>query len=135
MKTCPYCGKEYSDDAASCAIDQQPLIRLIASPERKEGSCDGHKGSLFWQAFNALGRIIGFGFTIVGGIFALSGLWLVLDHNATIGINGVPSRDPWIKGLVLVVGLLVSSVGVLLLISRRYRPDLGDSPFSKRKHR
>jgi hypothetical protein len=25
MKTCSYCGKEYSDDAEVCAIDQQPL--------------------------------------------------------------------------------------------------------------
>ena len=26
MKTCPYCGKEFPDDAAVCAIDQTPLI-------------------------------------------------------------------------------------------------------------
>ena len=25
MKQCTYCGKEYSDEAALCAIDQQPL--------------------------------------------------------------------------------------------------------------
>jgi hypothetical protein len=25
MKTCPYCGKEYPDDAVVCAIDQTPL--------------------------------------------------------------------------------------------------------------
>jgi uncharacterized RDD family membrane protein YckC len=25
MKKCPYCGKEYSDEVAFCAIDQQPL--------------------------------------------------------------------------------------------------------------
>lgn len=25
MKKCPYCGKEYPDDATVCAIDQEPL--------------------------------------------------------------------------------------------------------------
>ena len=25
MKTCPYCGAEYPDDARACAIDQTPL--------------------------------------------------------------------------------------------------------------
>ena len=26
MKKCTYCGKEYPDDAAVCAVDQQPLV-------------------------------------------------------------------------------------------------------------
>jgi hypothetical protein len=87
----------------------------------------------YWRSFNVAARIVGTGFLLVGGIFVLWGLSLVLDPKATIGVDGVPSTDPWIKASVLVVGLVVCGLGVLLLISRRYRPDLGDSPFTRRK--
>ena len=87
----------------------------------------------YWQTFNVLGRVVGAGFVCVGGIFVLWGLSLVLDSKATIGVDGVPSSDPWIKASVLVAGLVVGGLGVLLLISRRYRPDLGDSPFTPGK--
>ena len=29
MKKCPYCGKEYPDDATICAVNQQPLQEVI----------------------------------------------------------------------------------------------------------
>src|SRR5437870_5231560 len=32
MKHCPYCGKEYADDAAVCPIDGNPLERVGAQP-------------------------------------------------------------------------------------------------------
>jgi hypothetical protein len=28
MKKCTYCGKEYANEATSCAVDQQPLMRV-----------------------------------------------------------------------------------------------------------
>jgi hypothetical protein len=31
MRTCSYCGKQYSDDVEVCAIDQQPLAELASS--------------------------------------------------------------------------------------------------------
>ena len=26
MRKCPYCGREYADDAALCVVDESPLI-------------------------------------------------------------------------------------------------------------
>jgi hypothetical protein len=77
---------------------------------------------IHWQLFNTFGRIVGVGFSLVGGIFALWGLSLVLDSKATIDVDGVPSTDPWIKAVVLIVGLVVCVLGVLMLVARRYRP-------------
>jgi hypothetical protein len=76
----------------------------------------------YWQLFNAGGRIVGVGFILVGGIFALWGVSLVIDPSATIAVNGVPSSDPWAKGMVLIVGLVVCLLGVLLLVARRFQP-------------
>ena len=33
MKKCTYCGKEYPEEASVCAIDQQPLVSDIPTPE------------------------------------------------------------------------------------------------------
>jgi hypothetical protein len=41
MKTCPYCGKQYPDDAQICAVDQQPLEARAESqePALAQGIC------------------------------------------------------------------------------------------------
>jgi hypothetical protein len=31
MKTCPYCGREYPDDATVCTIDQNLLVPAVAA--------------------------------------------------------------------------------------------------------
>jgi hypothetical protein len=87
----------------------------------------------YWQLFNFGGRVVGVGFILVGGIFALWGTSLILDPKATIDMNGVPSSDPWLKAIVLVVGLVGCVLGILLLIARRFRPDLGEPPLPQHK--
>ena len=87
---------------------------------------------IYWQVFNILGRFVGAGFTLVGGVFVLWGVSLLLDRNATFSVDGIQSSDPWTKSVVLAAGLGVVVLGIMLLKSKRYRPDLGDSPFSCR---
>jgi len=72
---------------------------------------------------NILARIFGVLSIIVGVIFTIWGLALVLNKNSTIGVNGVPSSDPWEKAMVLVVGVVSVVLGVLVLMARPYRPD------------
>ena len=74
-------------------------------------------------ALNTLARIFGVGAVFVGGVFAIWGLVLVLDHNAMIDVNGVPSSDPWIKASVLVVGLVGVVIGILMLKAKPYKPE------------
>jgi len=45
MRTCPYCGKEYPDDATVCAIDGETLTDLVAA--RKNAS-RGWRDLLSW---------------------------------------------------------------------------------------
>jgi hypothetical protein len=73
-------------------------------------------------ALNTLARIFGVGAILVGGVFTMWGLALVLDHNATIDVNGMPSNDPWIKAMLSVVGLVGLAMGVLMLKTKPYQP-------------
>ena len=77
-------------------------------------------------ALNTGARVFGVMAVIAGLVFTLWGLTLVLDHNATINVNGVPSSDPWIKASVLIVGLVIGGLGVLMLMARPYRPPSED---------
>lgn len=87
---------------------------------------------VYWWTFNAFVRFVGACFALVGGVFVLWGLKLVLDQKTTLDVGGVPTADPWIKGLVLVAGVVVGLLGLLLLKAKRYRPDPGDAPFTRR---
>ena len=85
---------------------------------------------LHWQIVNIGARVVGCGFIFGGIIFSVWGVSLLLDGKATIGIDGVPSNDPWTKAIVLIVGLVFFVLGILLVSARRFRPDLGDSAFT-----
>ena len=74
------------------------------------------------QVLNRLARIFGVGAIVVGVVFVIWGLSLVLNHKATIEVNGGPNRDVWLKASVLIVGLVSSTIGILTLMARPYRP-------------
>ena len=85
-----------------------------------------------WLVFNALARVVAWGFLVVGVGFAAWGLWLILHPYATVSVEGTLTRDPWMKATVALVGTIVAALGVLLLRARRYRPDEGYCAFSVR---
>ena len=86
-----------------------------------------------WQAFNIGGRAFGCGLIIVGALFSFWGLSLLLDSKATIDVDGVPTTDPWIKAMLLIMGLGGFVLGLLMIFARRFRPDLGDPAFTDSK--
>lgn len=59
---------------------------------------------------------------ICGVAFTIWGLSLVLDPNATIDVDRVPTNDPWMKAIVLIVGLVVFVFGILVFKARPYQP-------------
>ena len=75
MKSCPYCGAQYPEDAVTCAADGHPLDRSTESPQQSGGTVSGVRcpacgagdysatvelrGSFSWPVFFA------------GGIFAV----------------------------------------------------------------
>ena len=60
----------------------------------------------YWAAFNILGRIVGAGFILAGAIILLSG---VMRHDGLIGLSGV----------------IVVSLGALLILARPSHPGRG----------
>src|SRR5664280_2532155 len=83
-----------------------------------------------WLIVNGCVRVFGVGAIVAGVVFTAWSSWLLLHRDATIGVNGVPSNDPWDKATILIAGLVVLVLGILVLKARRYRPDLGDSASS-----
>ena len=82
----------------------------------------GKLRTLHAAAFNFLARAFGVMAIINGVVFTIWGLSLVLDNKAAIGVNGVPSSDPWTKASVLVIGLVAVTIGILMLKARPYQP-------------
>src|SRR5450432_583699 len=42
MKKCPYCGKEYPDDATNCAIDNELLLDNFPQSKAEEQKAEPH---------------------------------------------------------------------------------------------
>jgi MFS family permease len=113
MKTCPYCGKEYPDDAVACELDQSPLV--FSKPKPLAHSVKLAKSHKPITASRILSIV---GFTVLAGLcgFALPYLVVGYTANHTLKslddkINYVVSGMPiFITGGVIgmIVGLVVS---------------------------
>ena len=73
MKTCPYCGKEYPDDATVCAVDQTPLAAAGISTAPEKNAAGNEAAELRKQAnkmqftawlFFTGGLLCGLGFVV-----------------------------------------------------------------------
>ena len=67
-------------------------------------------------------RIFGVMAIICGVVFTIWGLSLLLDPNATIAVDRVPTNDPWTKAIVLIVGVVALVFGILIFKARPYQP-------------
>jgi hypothetical protein len=82
MKKCPYCGKEYSDDATNCAIDNELLLDnspQLAKAEEKKAEAPAEKRQPYltfpnykWSSRDA--------WKCLGIIFCLSFVVFAIDH-------------------------------------------------------
>lgn len=87
MKTCPYCGKEYPDDAVVCELDENPLVFSKPKPlTHSTAPLKRHQPItasriLSILGFSVLSGLCGIGLTsIVLGVFA--------NHNPHFKDNG-----------------------------------------------
>jgi hypothetical protein len=90
MKTCSYCGREYSDEAAVCAIDQNPLV--ISKPKPSIPTIETTPlakkfRSISWPSILPIG-----GFTILAGLFGSGLAWLVTGLYAKMVFNTVEEQ-------------------------------------------
>ena len=102
MKRCPYCGKQYADDADICPVDRQTLVDPAVTP-RKTGEA-GARGT---AAFNA--RLVSHGVAVGTYRVYLRGQDLVFVQADKEKVN---------RGVDLIVGLL-GPAGDLVAVAAR----------------
>jgi hypothetical protein len=125
MKSCPYCGEQYSDDAVACAIDGQPLCDPTeARPKPKEraaprvhcpacGAADDYqptvelRGSFSWLLFLAGG--------IPAVVFRNAGRARKVRCNKCEALFNV--RTPLSKASLVCFWLVISLVIIALILS------------------
>ena len=88
MKKCPYCGKEYPDDAVVCELDQNPLV----SPKPNEARINPSKSHLKQQPITATRILSVLGFSVLSGLCGVGLTSVVLgifaNHNPHFSGNG-----------------------------------------------
>jgi hypothetical protein len=88
MKKCPYCGKEYPDDAVVCELDQNPL----ASPKSNGARINLSKSHLKQQPITTTRILSVFGFSVLSGLCGVGLTSVVLgffaNHNPRFSGNG-----------------------------------------------
>jgi hypothetical protein len=89
MKTCSYCGRQYSDDATACAVDETPLTAPVESRKKLNG---------VWRGAYDYQDKMQFGAKIVPFTLVLKQGWLghfsgKVTEDAPPGLPGVGSID------------------------------------------
>jgi membrane protease YdiL (CAAX protease family) len=123
MKKCPYCGKEYPDEVTLCAVDQNLLSKVTASPPAnvQQGAVEKNKPSYLvfpdykWTALDA---------------WKCLGVIVVLEFVASLVFRGLYLRLPafgsWFAGpigyLSSYVFLFVTELLVAVYFARTETP-------------
>lgn len=115
MKVCPYCGTEYPDDAALCAIDESSLAPLklkavTASPKLSMNS-PYHSGQriFFALAFAVLSGLCGMGLawlvvgTVASQMTSEKGIALVASSFSMLLVGGILGSFAGLIGFLVVV--------------------------------
>ncbi len=96
MKKCPYCGKEYPDEASVCAIDQEPLgsdsppadvIPEVSKPDAEE-PVNALEGSEVPEGFRWLGSFDAFEAARILRRFEEAGIQFLIDRVDSVRETG-----------------------------------------------
>lgn len=83
MKTCPYCGEKYPDDATICELDQNPLVHFDPKPPIDSSSPSKKHQSIKQPITGSQILSIG-GFAILAGLSGFGATWLVVGFLAKV---------------------------------------------------
>jgi hypothetical protein len=113
MKTCPYCGKEYPDDAVVCDLDESTLVlsKIDSSNSSKNDQRTGQPITI--------SRILSVGgFAVLAGLSGFGATWLVVGILAKVIFKTIDSQLDFaaksmpilmIGGIVgFIIGLVIS---------------------------
>jgi uncharacterized protein YjeT (DUF2065 family) len=69
---------------------------------------------------------------INGAVFLIWGISLLANPDATINWDDMVTKNSWPKAQIAIIGFMAIAVGILLLLVRPFRPDLGQYPWSRK---
>ncbi len=73
---------------------------------------------IHWQLFNLGGRLFGLAAIFIGSVLGLWALFLLLNPQSAIPVNGVPTTNMGPKVVMLTVALAMVVIGALCLIAK-----------------
>jgi hypothetical protein len=80
-----------------------------------------------WRIYNVLRRVFGIGAVLNGTILALWNLLSLVSPRWATDLAGEPLPSTWTLAGAVLMSLVFIGLGLVLVHSRTYRPDLGDS--------
>ncbi len=114
MKACPYCGKEYPDNAVVCELDENPLV--FSKPKPLTHSTDPLKRH---QPITASRILSIFGFSVLSGLCGIGLTSVVLgifvNHNPHFKDNGDRLGFMADNGTIFVIGGIVGFIVGLVI--------------------
>ena len=120
MKTCPYCGKEYPDDAIVCKLDQQPLV--FSKPNPSTHLSNPPKKHQPITASRILSIV---GFTVLAGLCGFALPYLVVGYTANHTLKTLDDKiDYIIKGMpIFIIGGIVGAIVGLIVSIAVFKAD------------
>ena len=73
-----------------------------------------------WKMFNSVSRLVGWGFLSVGSIGAIFGFIVMINPNATMDVQGIPTTDVGLKSIGFLAPLVFAVLGFFLLKAKPY---------------
>ena len=89
---------------------------------------------MHWEVVNKVAHLVGWAFLLFGAVASLSALIDILNPRSTVLVQGVPTTDIGIKGMILAFMVIITILGILLVGAKSFYPKHIKTWLQEQKH-